>query len=106
MTPQQLKNSILQMAMQGKLVEQRPEEGIVNLLNIKEKKVDELDFEIPDTWKTAHLESITESVATKTYQIKESEVKPEGKYPVISQSQDFLIGFVMMNQNCFSHRGK
>ena len=27
MTPQQLKNSILQMAMQGKLVEQRPEEG-------------------------------------------------------------------------------
>ena len=27
MTPQQLKNSILQMAMQGKLVAQRPEEG-------------------------------------------------------------------------------
>ena len=27
MTAEQLKNSILQLAMQGKLVEQRPEEG-------------------------------------------------------------------------------
>ncbi|MDY6307138.1 MAG: hypothetical protein SPL71_03640 [Oribacterium sp.] len=27
MTPEQLKASILQMAIQGKLVEQRPEEG-------------------------------------------------------------------------------
>lgn len=94
------------MAMQGKLVEQRPEEGVVNLLNIKEKKVDELDFEIPDTWKTAHLESITESVATKTYQIKESEVKPEGKYPVISQSHDFFIGFCDDESKLFQPSGK
>ena len=27
MTPQELKNSVLQRAIQGKLVEQRPEEG-------------------------------------------------------------------------------
>ncbi len=27
MTPQQLRNSILQQAIEGKLVEQRPEEG-------------------------------------------------------------------------------
>ena len=32
MTPQELKNSILQLAMQGKLVEQRPEEGTAEVV--------------------------------------------------------------------------
>ena len=35
MTPQELKNSILQLAVQGKLVEQRPEEGNVDDLLTK-----------------------------------------------------------------------
>ncbi|MFQ6803940.1 MAG: hypothetical protein ACLRT5_02850 [Lachnospiraceae bacterium] len=40
MTPQELKNSILQMAIQGKLVEQRPEEGTAEELfaRIQEEK--------------------------------------------------------------------
>lgn len=71
MTPQELKNSILQLAIQGKLVKQRPEEGTAQELYaqiqaekqrlIKEGKIkkekplpeiteDEKPFEIPEGW--------------------------------------------------------
>lgn len=72
MTPQELKNSILQLAIQGKLVEHRPEEGTAEELyreiqeekrrlvkegTIKKEKPlpeiteDEVPFEIPENWK-------------------------------------------------------
>lgn len=72
MTPEQLKASILQYAIQGKLVEQRAEEGTGEELYqqiqaekqrlIQEKKIkkektlaeiaeDEIPFEIPESWK-------------------------------------------------------
>lgn len=79
MTPQELKNSILQLAIQGKLVEQRPEEGTAEELFaqiqqekqrlIAEKKIkkekplpeiteDEKPFDIPDGWVWCRLGSI------------------------------------------------
>lgn len=79
MNAQDLKNSILQLAVQGKLVEQRPEEGTAKELLeqikeekeklIKEKKikkekplpeitVDEIPFEIPESWEWVRLNSI------------------------------------------------
>lgn len=79
MTPQELKNSILQLAIQGKLVEQRPEEGtaeelykqiqtekqaLVKAGKIKKEKPlpeiteDEIPFEIPESWKWVYIGEI------------------------------------------------
>lgn len=79
MTPQELKNSILQWAIQGKLVEQRPEEGTAEELYqqiqaekqrlIKEGKIkkekplpeiaeEEKPFKIPESWKWVRLGEI------------------------------------------------
>ncbi len=83
MTPQELKNSILQLAIQGKLVEQRPEEGTAEELfreiqkekqalikagKIKKEKPlpeiteEELPFEIPESWKWVRWGDLSESI--------------------------------------------
>ena len=80
MTPQEMKNSILQLAIQGKLVEQRPEEGTAEELyqqiqeekkelikagKIKKEKPlpeiteDEIPFDIPESWKWVRLRDMT-----------------------------------------------
>ena len=87
MTPQELKNSILQLAIQGKLVEQRPEEGtaedlyrqiqaekyaLIKARKIKKEKAlleiteDEKPFDIPESWMWVHLNQIAESGLGKT----------------------------------------
>ena len=80
MTPQELKNSILQLAIQGKLVEQRPEEGtgeelyrqiqaekqkLIREGKIKKEKPlpeiaeDEVPFDTPESWKWVRVGNIT-----------------------------------------------
>ncbi len=100
MTPQELKNSILQLAIQGKLVEQRAEEGTGEQLyreilaekakllktgEIKKEKhhpeiaEDEKPFEIPESWVFARLEDLV------CRNIK------RGKSPIYATSSNILV---------------
>ena len=102
MTPQELKNSILQLAIQGKLVEQRPEEGTAEELFariqeekqrlIKEGKIkkekplpeiteDEKLFDIPESWMWVRLTEFATLHNGRAY--KQNELLLTGKYPVL-----------------------
>ena len=97
MTPEQLRASILQYAIQGKLVEQRPEEGTGEELYqqiqaekqrlIQEKKIkkekplaeiseDEIPFDIPESWKWVRWGEVINIVSAR--RVHQSDWKSEG----------------------------
>lgn len=110
MTPQELKNSILQLAIQGKLVEQRPEEGTAEELFtriqeekqqlIKEKKIkkqktlpeitdDEKPFDIPESWKWCRHNELFEIIGgSQPPKAKFSDIPMEG-YVRLYQIRDY-----------------
>ena len=103
MTPQELKNSILRLAIQGRLVAQTASDRSVDLSKYKMKPTDESDFDLPNNWVTANLESITDAIPSKQYQVLESQVLKEGSYAVISQSKEYSIGYSNNADRVFHH---
>ena len=100
--PGDMQKSILQLAIQGKLVEQRPEEGtgeelfqqiqaekqvLVKAGKIKKEKPlpeiaeDEVLFDIPDTWKWIRLGSVIDMLSG--FAFKSSDFKKEGEYRLL-----------------------
>ena len=122
--PEQLKKSILQYAIQGKLVPQDANDESAEVLYakiqaekqklIKEGKIkkdkplppitdDEIPFTIPSTWRWVRLSDIVHSVPTKEYQILQSEILEQGKYPVVSQSQQLIEGYSNKVEKLYKH---
>jgi type I restriction enzyme S subunit len=113
--PERLKKSILQEAIEGRLVPQDPndEPASVLLAKIRKKKEqlvkagklkkkdleetpiseDEIPFKIPESWEWCKIENITVSIGNKTNQIQTKEIQNEGKVPVVSQGQKLIDGY-------------
>lgn len=109
-----MKASLLQAAIQGKLTEQLASDGDAETLYaniqkekqrlIKEGKIkkekplpeitdDDIPFDIPENWKWVHLHDVIYHVGNKNNQILAKEIKPEGKYPVVSQGVNLIDGY-------------
>ena len=97
MTPQELKNSILQLAIQGKLVPQHAEEGtaeeLYNQIQAEKQKLikagkikkekplpaitdDEKPFEIPDSWKWVRVGDLLQIIGGVSY--KKTDITKQG----------------------------
>ncbi|MDR5658551.1 restriction endonuclease subunit S [Serpentinicella sp. ANB-PHB4] len=108
--PEDMQKSILQYAIQGKLVEQREEDGTAEDLYkqiqaekeklIKEKKIkktkalpditeDEITFDIPENWKWVRLEQVCEYIQ-RGKSPKYSDIQ---MYPVVAQKCNQWSGF-------------
>lgn len=116
MTPQELKNSILQLAIQGKLVEQRPEEGSAEDLYrqiqeekqrlIKEGKIkrqkflpeimgDAKPFDIPENWRWVRLGELLHVISGVSYE--KNDVSATGLR--ILRGGNILNGKVVIEEN-------
>ncbi|MBR5579412.1 MAG: restriction endonuclease subunit S, partial [Lachnospiraceae bacterium] len=107
MNAQDLKNSILQLAVQGKLVEQRPEEGTAKELLkkikaekeqlIKDKKIkkekplpeitdEEKPFEIPESWEWVRLSELCDMYTGNSI----SDAIKKSRYMNICEGYDYI----------------
>lgn len=99
MTPQELKSSILQLAIQGKLVEQRPEEGtgeeLFCTINFAERKKlksisdDEIPFEIPSSWKWVRHNELFEIIGGSQPPKSKFKDDPQEGYVRLYQIRDY-----------------
>ena len=98
-TIKQAKNKILDLAIHGKLVPQDPNDEpaseLLKRINPKaEITCDNGHYpKLPSTWRVCSYKDIFTTISSRPFQIKQSEIKDKGKYPVVSQSLSYIEGY-------------
>ncbi len=111
----ELRKAILQLAVQGKLVPQDPNDEPASVLlqninvekarliaegKIKKQKplplidVDEVPYELPDGWEWTSLPAIYYPIPVGRNKVKTRDLQVNGRYPVIDQGQSRVAGFI------------
>lgn len=108
-----VKKHILILALKGKLTKQESEDGDGKdfLLRIKKEKeklkaegsirnkknlsfnVEEIAFDIPDTWTWCFIEDVSFPIGNKNNQVQTNQILSFGEYPVVSQGKSFIDGY-------------
>jgi type I restriction enzyme S subunit len=118
MTSQELRNSILQLAIQGKLVEQRPEEGsgeelyqeiqaekrrLIKAGKIKRGKSlpeiteDDIPFDIPENWKWVRIGQVFSLQAGKNITASDIHDAPSQMHSFLCYGGNGIRGYVASN---------
>ena len=91
----QAKKKILDLAIHGKLVAQDPDDEPASelLKRINPQAEQMYEEELPKGWSGCNFEQMFNQISSKPYQILQSQIKPTGLYPVVSQSSNFIEGY-------------
>lgn len=81
MTPQELRTSILQYAIQGRLTKQNPNDNSLNIMQSSVDVAEDVPYDIPVSWKWFRLEDIATLYNGRAY--KKPEMLTKGKYPLL-----------------------
>ena len=98
-TIKQAKNKILDLAIHGKLVPQDPNDEPASELLKRVNPKAEITCDnghypkLPSTWRVCSYKDIFTTISSRPFQIKQSEIKDKGKYPVVSQSLSYIEGY-------------
>ena len=94
----QTKSKVLDLAIHGKLVPQDPnDEPAIELLrriNPHFIPCDTSHYEnLPEGWCVCLLKDVAKTISSREFQVLQSEILENGKYPVISQSANYIEGY-------------